>query len=135
VDFGGIARVVNMAERVAREIADRPAKLTRTRMPSQPVMAAQPSRGARPYLGSVPDMSAVGVQGVRLSDVTAGSPADLAGLRKGDVVVRLQDNDVTDLQSYSDALYAHRPGDEVTIVVVRDGQRVTVRATLGTRGS
>ena len=135
VDFGGMARVVNMAERVAREIADRPAKLTRTRMPSQPVMAAQPSRGTRPYLGSVPDMSAVGVRGVRLSDVTSGSPADLAGLRKGDVVVRLQDSDVTDLQSYSDALYAHRPGDEVTIVVVRDGQRVTVRATLGTRGS
>lgn len=137
VNVGGITRVVDLAERVAREIADRPALLTRTRAPRDPqvVIAPSPSRGARPYLGSVPDMSAVDVKGVRLSDVTAGSPAERAGLRKGDIVVELEGTAVTDLQSYSDALYAHRPGDEVTIVVLRDGERVSVRATLGTRGT
>jgi membrane-associated protease RseP (regulator of RpoE activity) len=135
INYGGITRVVNLAERVAREIANRPALLTRTRAARPPEVAAGPPRGARPYLGSVPDMSAVDVRGVRLSDVTAGSPAEHAGLRKGDVVVELQGAAVTDLQSYSDALYAHRPGDEVTIVVLRGAERVTVRATLGTRGS
>ncbi|HJU90448.1 MAG TPA: M20/M25/M40 family metallo-hydrolase [Gemmatimonadaceae bacterium] len=135
VDFEGITRVIEIAERIARDIADRPAKLTRAQPAAQPVASGSSARGPRPYLGSVPDMSAVDVKGVRLSDVTSGSPADLAGLRRGDVVVQLQGAEVTDLQSYSDALYAHRPGDEVTIVVLRDGQRVTLRAKLGTRGS
>ncbi len=136
INVAGMVRVVELAERVAREVANRPAMLTRTPVaPRQMVAEGAPRAGARPYLGSVPDMSAVDVEGVRLSDVSAGSPADKAGLKKGDVVVELAGSAVTDLQSYSDALYAHAPGDEVTIVVLRDGQRLSLRATLGTRGS
>jgi S1-C subfamily serine protease len=41
---------------------------------------------------------------------------------------------VKDLYAYSDALYAHQPGDRVEIVFLRDGERRTVTATLGRRG-
>jgi S1-C subfamily serine protease len=50
------------------------------------------------------------------------------------VIVELDGKPIKDLYSYSDALYAHKPGDEVTIVLVRDGQRLTRRVTLGKRG-
>jgi S1-C subfamily serine protease len=40
---------------------------------------------------------------------------------------------VKDLYQYSDALYAHKPGDEVSIVVIRDGKRLTLKAKLGKR--
>ena len=86
------------------------------------------------YLGSIPDMSAAGAQGLRLSGVRPGSPADSAGLKAGDVVVEFGGKEVTDLQSYSDALYSHRPGEEVDVVVLRAGDRVKLKVRLGRRG-
>ena len=42
--------------------------------------------------------------------------------------------EVKDLFSYSEALYAHKPGDEVEVVYLRGGTRHSTRVTLGTRG-
>ena len=64
----------------------------------------------------------------------AGSPADSAGIRAGDVIVELGGKTVKDLYEYSDALYSHRPGDAVDVVVLRDTKRVTLHVKLGRRG-
>ena len=90
--------------------------------------------GAQVYLGSVPDMAAANAPGLKLTGVRPGSPADSAGLKAGDVVIELGGGVVTDLYSYSEALYAHKPGDRVVIVVMREGKRVEVVAVLGKRG-
>jgi S1-C subfamily serine protease len=54
------------------------------------------------------------------------------------VVVELDGKPVTDLYTYTDALYARAPGDVITVVALRGGpatpERVTVRVTLGRRG-
>jgi len=91
------------------------------------------ARGYGPYLGTVPDMTPGEVAGVRLTGVREGSPAALAGLQSGDVIVAFSNQEVTDLYAYTYALRDHKPGDEVEIVVVRDGERVTVKAVLGRR--
>ena len=72
--------------------------------------------------------------GLKLTGVRAGSPADVGGLKAGDVIVEFGGKPVKDLYQYSDALYAHKPGDEVTVVVLRDGQRVSLKVKLGKRG-
>jgi hypothetical protein len=128
----GTAKVVALAERVAREIADRPARLTyrRAATPAPRVVRS----GSRAWLGSVPDMGSV-VQGLRLAGVTPGSPADSAGMKEGDVIVEFDGKAVTDLYTYSDALYARAPGDRVTIVALREGKRMSFEATLRSRGS
>ena len=79
-------------------------------------------------------MGASEIPGLRLSGVTAGSPADKAGLKLGDVIVEFGGKAVTDLQSYSDALYSHKPGDVVAVVVRRGTERLTLSVTLGQRG-
>ena len=56
------------------------------------------------------------------------------GIKAGDVIVEFAGKPVKDLYQYSDALYAHKPGDEVTVVVLRDGQRVSLKVKLGKRG-
>jgi S1-C subfamily serine protease len=66
--------------------------------------------------------------------VRAGSPAEKAGIRAGDVIVRMGEMEVRDLQGLTDALRAHKPGDVVPVTVLRDGASVTVTATLSTRG-
>jgi hypothetical protein len=132
INAAGEARVVALAERVLRAIADRPARLTFVRAPTTAKAAG--SQGSNVYLGSIPDMSGSDIPGMRLSGVSAGSPAEVGGLKAGDVIVVFDGKSVKDLYEYSDALYAHKPGDEVDIVVLRNGQRVTVHVKLGRRG-
>jgi putative serine protease PepD len=79
-------------------------------------------------------MSGGDVPGLRLAGVRAGSPADVGGLKAGDVIVEFGDKPVKDIYSYSAALYGHKPGDRVTIEYLRDGERRTTSVTLGTRG-
>ena len=132
INFGGTAKVVTLAERLVRQLDARESRLTFVR--AAPTAVAQRGGGSQVYLGSIPDMAAGDTPGLRLTGVRAGSPADSAGLKTGDIVVELAGKRVTDLQTYSDALYANKPGDEITIVVVRNGERITTRARLGRRG-
>jgi aminopeptidase YwaD len=132
INAGGEARVVTLAERVVRAIADRPGRLTFVRV-AAPVQSA--GSGSDVYLGSIPDMAGSDTPGLRLTGVRAGSPAELGGLKAEDVIVEFDGKPVKDLYQYSEALYARKPGDEVSIVVLRGGQRVTLKVKLGKRGS
>ena len=134
VNYAGMASVVGLAERVTRLIADRPARLTFVRAVAKAPTASKREGASNAYLGTIPDMGASGVKGLRLSGVRAGSPADSAGLRAGDVVIEIGGVAVTDLYSYTDALYSHKPGETVTIVALRGTERISTKATLGTRG-
>jgi hypothetical protein len=134
VNGAGMARVVALAERVTREIADRAQPLTFVRAAATaPTMSTRDATTA--YLGSIPDMGATDVAGVRLTGVRADSPADRAGMKAGDIIVEFGGTPVKDLYGYTDALYAHKPGDTVDVVVLRGGERVTLKVTLGKRGA
>jgi aminopeptidase YwaD len=133
INAAGAARVVSLAERVVREIDARDTRLTFTRSAAPPAVAGART-GSNVYLGSIPDMAAADTRGLRLSGIRAGSPADSAGLAAGDVVVELGGKAVTDLQTYSEALYSFKPGDEVEIVVVRGAERKRLKVRLGRRG-
>jgi hypothetical protein len=133
IDAGGEGRVVNLAWRMIESIDSLPARLTFVRS-TRPARMAGTNQGSQVYLGSVPDMSAGKVPGLRLTGVRAGSPAEEGGLKAGDVIVEFGGVAVTDLQSYSDALYSHKPGEQVKVVVLRDEKRTELTVMLGTRG-
>ncbi len=135
INGAGEARVVALAERVARAIADRPSRLTYVRVAAKTPATTRDGGGSDVYLGSIPDMASGDTPGLRLTGVRAGSPADAAGMKAGDVIVEFGGKPVKDLYEYSDALYAHKPGDVVGVVVMRGGQRLTLEVKLGKRGS
>ena len=137
INLDGFKRVTDFAVGVVTALANRPGPLTfvasatarRRRAPAR--RSGTPGYGA--YLGTVPDMTD-SPGGVRLAGVRAGSPAEKAGLRGDDIITRIGDAEIADLQAMTDALRSHQPGDTVDIVVRRGDQVTTVRATLGTRG-
>ena len=133
INSGGEARVVDLAYRIARRIDERPARLSYVKS-TAPSRAMSSSQGSQAYLGSIPDMAASATPGLKLTGVRAGSPADSGGLKPGDVIVEFAGKPVKDLFSYSDALYAQKPGDIVKIVYLRDGKRSETSVTLGKRG-
>jgi len=132
VNAAGLARVVSLAERITRDIADRPQPLTFVRaVAAAPTMSTRDNTSA--YLGSIPDMGATDVSGVRLTGVRAESPAEKAGIKAGDVIVEFAGKPIKDLYAYTDALYAQKPGDLVDVVVLRGTERLTLKVTLGKR--
>ncbi|KOT78816.1 signal protein PDZ [Streptomyces rimosus subsp. pseudoverticillatus] len=70
--------------------------------------------------------------GVSVASVKEGGPADQAGIKAGDVIVKFDGTAVRTMQDLSEALAGHKPGDKVEVTVDRDGAQKTVRVTLGT---
>ncbi|MFH1764019.1 MAG: M20/M25/M40 family metallo-hydrolase [Gemmatimonadota bacterium] len=99
-------------------------------MPADQAAPASPGYGA--YMGTIPDMTPQEF-GVRITGVREESPAEKAGLQGGDTLVEFGGKEITDLYAYTYALREHKPGDEVTVVVLRDGERVTLTVVLGSR--
>ena len=133
INADGEAHVVDVAERVIRAIADRPSRLTFVRS-AAPAPLAGSRQGSDVYLGSIPDMSNSAGVGLRLTGVRADSPAERAGLTAGDVIVEFGGRAVKDLYDFSEALYSHQPGDAVSVIVLRNGDRKQLTVHLGKRG-
>ncbi len=132
INSGGEARVVDLALRMTQAIDNRAARLSLIRS-EKPARMEPGSSGAQAYLGSVPDMAAGKVPGLRLTAIRPGSPAEHGGLMADDVIVEFGGMAVSDLQTYADALYSHKPGDQVKVVVMRAGRRMELSVTLGSR--
>ncbi len=133
INVAGMTRVIDFARGVIESVANRPSRLTFVRM-NPPQQTTTARAGSQVYLGSVPDMAAGDTPGLKLSGVRPGSPADLGGLKTGDIIIELAGKKVTDLYSYTDALYANKVGDKIKIVFMREGQRMETEVTLGKRG-
>jgi S1-C subfamily serine protease len=71
--------------------------------------------------------------GAVVESLTGGSPADDAGIQRGDVIVKIGDDDIKSGGAVATAVRKHRPGEEVSVVIVRGSDRRTVEATLEER--
>jgi hypothetical protein len=130
----GMARISDLVTATAQKLAAFPDALAFVSLPSLlPVDREEPSRGYGAYLGSIPDF-ADNSEGVRLAGVTEGSPAALAGLREGDIIVGFAGGKVQNLEDLVNLLRGKKPGDEVEILVHRGGAALTLTATLRARG-
>lgn len=72
-------------------------------------------------------------EGVILTGIVDGSAAQTAGLQEGDIVKRVGDTEVSTFGELAKAVKSHKPGEDVEIELVRDGQVQTVSAELGQR--
>lgn len=73
--------------------------------------------------------------GAVVVDIASGSPAAAAGLEPGDVIVRFAGQEVGSVANLLGALRSTRPGQRVPVTVVRNGQRIQLRVTVGERPS
>lgn len=69
-------------------------------------------------------------QGAYIANVAEGGPAAAAGLQKGDVVVKIDDQAITSADGLILAIRQHEIGDKVQVTVVRDGKEQTFEVTL-----
>jgi len=129
INSEGGARVAWLVSDVAGTVANREGKLTLVKTSDGP----QQRMALKTRLGTIPDYAgpADGSPGLLLSDVRPDSPAEAAGLRRGDVIVQIGDMEIAGVQDYMVVLSESNPGDTVPVIVVRDGERVEMEVTFG----
>jgi len=71
--------------------------------------------------------------GVLVSEVSAGGPAEKAGLQNGDVLLRLDDKPITDSAMLRNTVGLMKPGSEVTLAYSRNGHEETLTLRIGHR--
>lgn len=69
--------------------------------------------------------------GIYVTEVTAGSPAEQAGLQVGDILTRVGAVELDETHSYINTLFQFEPGETVTIGLVRNGEEIEVQIVLG----
>jgi S1-C subfamily serine protease len=70
-------------------------------------------------------------EGAVIADVTAGSGAELGGLQRLDVIVEIDGQAIKGAADVTELVGKHKPGDELSVVVVRNKERTTLKVKLG----
>lgn len=124
LDYIGAAKIAEFAGSVVLDLMQR-------NLEPQYLETKQPTTrrgGFRVSLGTMPDYAA-DVDGVRLSGVRAGGPAQKAGLAKGDVIKKLGEREIHNLDDYMAAFARMAPGETIEVVVEREGETLTLQLT------
>ena len=133
LNVSGIAQVAQFVADLGWTLANRPGPLTFVDAP-RPQATGGGGSGYGAYLGTIPDMSG-SPGGVRITGVRAGSPAEQAGLKAGDIITAIGSKQVANLFDMTEALRSHQAGDTVVIVTKRDGAERRLTAVLGKRST
>ena len=124
INYAGMLTIVRKIEALVRALDD-DGKLAFTK--TEQANAENVPR-FRVTLGVVPDYLYDG-KGMRIDGVTDGKPAANAGLKAGDIVVRMGHVEVTDMMSYMKGLSAFNKGDSAPVTILREGQEMQVEVT------
>ena len=70
-------------------------------------------------------------KGAKITSVTKESAAEKAGLKKGDVITKIDDEKIDSHEDVAKAIRKHKPGDKTTLSILRDGKEQKITAELG----
>lgn len=130
LNYEGMERVAKFAAQIIDELAKSEKALTYKEVVNQGAGRRRMSSGV--YLGTIPDYAGEG-EGMLLSGVRAGGPAEQAGLKGGDRVVQLDGKDIRNIYDFTGALDGLKVGKTTTVIVLRGGQRIELKITPGAR--
>ena len=128
INAGGAAQIAQIVDDGVRALASRVEALTYHATP-----APAPRGDLRSFnasLGTVPDYAGPrDGKGVLLAGVRVGGAAEAAGMKRGDILVKLGVHDIGSVEDLMYVLNASHPGETVTATVMRDGKPLRLEAT------
>jgi len=135
INFTGMARIADYMELIALDVARRPerpefARLSPPKRPASPA-AESGSASMSATMSVMPDYADETNAGLKLADVREGGPAAKAGMKGGDTITNIGGKPISTIYDYMESLGKYKPGDQVEVVVKRDGKDVTLKVSLG----
>jgi hypothetical protein len=144
IDAPGTVKLLGLIADVARNLAsgevekplfvrvNPPAGSHQANVAGSSAAGTSSGSGYGPYFGSIPDFAEI-PNGVKFADVREGSPAALAGLKAGDIMIEFDARKIQNLYDFTYTLRQKKPGDEVEVKVLRGAETVAVKVTLTQR--
>ena len=121
VDAAGIDRIVGYATTIVSRVADAPDPPVFAKV--EPQTRGRGARdGIRLYTGTIPDYASE-TKGLLLGGVSAGGPAEQAGLQKGDVIVEIAGQSIANVYDYTYSLDLMKPDEPVKVLYLRNGEK------------
>ncbi len=119
INYGGIYAVAAFIDSLITNLDGQP-KLAFTKTKDE----SEDAPRFKVTLGVIPDYMFDG-EGMRIDGVSGDRPASRAGLKTGDVVIKMGDVDVTDMMSYMTALSKFEKGDSTTVIIKRGSEELS----------
>lgn len=121
VNVDGIDRIVRYATRIIASVGDASDPPAFAKV--EPQTRGRGGRdGMRLYTGTIPDY-ATETKGLLLGGVSAGGPAEQAGLQKGDVIVEIAGQSIANVYDYTYSLDVMKADQPTKVVYLRDGEK------------
>jgi hypothetical protein len=120
INYEDLDRVAAFAAALAGRVGDQPETLTFAKV--EQTQQGGGRAGVRIFTGTIPDY-ATDVKGLLLGGVIGGGPAEQAGLQKGDVIIQIGDQTITNIYDYTYALEALKVNQQVMLIYMRGSER------------
>jgi Zn-dependent M28 family amino/carboxypeptidase len=128
INYDDEARILSLVARIVRDVDGAEKRLTYS------TAKADPPRGGgfRIFIGTIPNYSD-STNGLLIDGVREGSPAEKAGIKPGDRIVKIGTRDVKNVYDYTYALGEMKAGQEYVFEVMRGAEKLTLKVTPETR--
>ena len=125
INYADETRILNLVSYIVKQLDGAEKRVTYTTAKTDP---SPRTGGFRVYLGTIPNY-ADSNDGLLLDGVREGSPAEKAGLKAGDRIVKIGTRDVKNVYDYTYALGEMKAGEEYVVELVRGSDRMTLKIT------
>lgn len=127
INYKGEASVIQFIDAIAKSIDQNPVRPTYT-VAKSTAMPGGGRAGITITLGTIPSYTDSS-DGMVIDGVRDDSPAAKAGLKANDKIVKLAGYDINNVQDYTKVLGTMKAGEEYEIVIIRGGERLTLKIT------
>ena len=121
INYEDLDRVGELATSIVKRLMDSPDAPQFTKV-EQKTDSGGGRAGLRLFTGTIPDYAS-DVKGLLLGGVIGGGPAEQAGLTKGDVIIEIAGQSITNIYDYTYALELLKIGQPAKVVYMRGGEK------------
>ena len=130
INYEDLVRVGELASGVVKRLMDSPDAPLFTKVEQKTETGGR--AGLRLFTGTIPDYAS-DIKGLLLGGVIGGGPAEQAGLAKGDVIIEIASQSITNIYDYTFALELLKIGQPAKVVFMRGGERKETTLTPAAR--
>ena len=125
INISGLKKILNMVHDVVLQIdtSEEKPKFTEAG-PKSPASSSMVRMNVT--FGFMPSYTGSG-EGLGVDGVRSDGPAGKAGVKKGDVIIEINNNTIKDIYGYMDVLQKLKPGESSTIKVLRNNKEITLK--------
>ncbi len=124
IDYKGLKTVSDFVYNVVYDLSTREQNLTFTEAGSKTRSTGRTN--LKVTLGIMPDFASQADKGLGVDFVSPGKPAEVGGMKKGDMIIGINGNEIKNIRDYMFQLSKLEAGERITVTVLRDGAEETL---------